>query len=73
MFLKHATQNEDYAMCIFAAQDIINAINAINVNIEVQDRQLFMDGTFKVRDDYVIFYGEFILRKCSYYKNFCSF
>lgn len=47
MFFKHATQSEDYAMCIFASQDIINAIN---VNIEVQDRQLFMDGTFKVRE-----------------------
>lgn len=47
MFFKHATQSEEYAMCIFAAQDIINAIN---VNIEVQDRQLFMDGTFKVRE-----------------------
>lgn len=70
MFFKHAIQSEDYAMCIFASQDIINAIN---INIEVKDRQLFMDGTFEVREDYVIFYGEFILSKFSYYTIFYSY
>lgn len=45
MFFKHAFQNNDYAFCLFTSQDIVNAIKK---NIEVENRQYFMDGTFKV-------------------------
>lgn len=45
MFFNHAFQCDEYSYCIFASQDIINAIKT---NIDVKDRKYFMDGTFKV-------------------------
>lgn len=45
MFFQHAFENEDFAHCIFASPDIVDAIK---IHIPIKDRQLFMDGTFKV-------------------------
>lgn len=45
MFFKHAFQYDEYAFCLFASQDIVNAIKD---TIDVKNRQYFMDGTFKV-------------------------
>lgn len=44
-FFRHAFQSNEYAFCIYASNDIINAINQ---EILPENRQYFMDGTFKV-------------------------
>lgn len=51
-FFKAAFDEDGYSFCVFASDDIIKAI----AKIPEQDRKLFADGTFAVRNSLLQFY-----------------
>lgn len=44
-FFKHAYKGPDFSFCIFASDDIMKAIQE---NVDVSERKLYADGTFKI-------------------------
>lgn len=44
-FFKHAFECADFSYCIFASDDVIDAALS---NVDVGDRKIYMDGTFRV-------------------------
>lgn len=44
-FFKHAYECEEYAFCVFASDDVINAITE---NVPENKRRIYADGTFKI-------------------------
>lgn len=63
-FFKHAFGCEDYSFCVFASDNIIDAITN---NVPIANRKLYADGTFKITPDGVfkqvlIVFGE--LNEC---------
>lgn len=51
-FYKHAFQCDDFQLCVFASDDVVNAIKE---NIEETRRIYLIDGTFKITP-----FGEFV-------------
>lgn len=45
MFFKRAYECPEYAYCVFASDDVINAILE---NTDVGTRKIYVDGTFKI-------------------------
>lgn len=44
-FYKYAYECEEYAFCVFASDDVIRAIEE---NVDVSERKLYCDATFKI-------------------------